>query len=234
MFRQVIRYMGFNALFICILLIILGCYGEDGADGVTGPPGSKGDDGKSYIAYTWVDINWVSTDDPAFGSSITSGTPYRTNPGRYSFSYESWDGSPYSGTYYIYIEYGWGGSPGQPGEPGEPGGLFWQDGKDGDDGARGADGADGDDIWFELVLLSTGPSFYAWPDPSYLGKSINNSVEPEMFKKSVGDNTTGKRIVKTIEFDYDRFMDEMSAGEPIEVSGVLGKYRYTLRYVQVK
>lgn len=232
--RQILRSSVFNALFIGSLLSAFGCYGEDGSDGATGPRGNRGDDGTAYIAYTWVDINWVSTDDPAFSGSITSARPYRTSPGRYSFSYESWDGSRHSGDYYIYIDYGEAGSPGQPGESGESGRLFWQDGSDGADGARGADGDDGDDIWFELLLFSSGPSFYAWSDPSYLGKSINNSEESEMFKKSVADNSAGKRTVETIEFDYDRFMDEMSAGEPTEVSGVLGKYRYTLRYVRVK
>ncbi len=106
--------------------------------------GQPGADGDAYIAYSWaVGPITIATNDPAFAgaSYIYNGEFRRTSPGVYDFEYVAWDNSEWWGWYEIYVN------------PGEDGGAFGA----GDDGA---------DLYFELLCLSTGPSFYVWEDLS--------------------------------------------------------------------
>jgi hypothetical protein len=215
-------------------IVVLGCYGDDGADGSTGPRGRDGDNGTSYIAYTWVNILTLSSDDPGLPYTVVNSQPYRTYPGTYHLSYTSWNYSTYNYSYSIYINEGESGRPGQPGEPGEPGELFWQDGADGADGARGADGDDGDNIWFEITLFSTGPTIYAWPSASYLGKSINGEGESQKFQEAYGIDASGRASLIPQPLDYDLFLDQMSKGEPTVQEILIGKYRFRLEYLKVR
>lgn len=102
--------------------------------------GQPGADGDAYIAYSWaVGPITIASNDPAFAgaSYVYNGEFLKTSPGVYDFEYIAWDSSYWWGWYEIYVN------------PGEDGGMF------------GA-GEDGSDLYFELLCLSTGPSFYVW------------------------------------------------------------------------
>ena len=105
--------------------------------------GQDGEDGDVYIAYSWVvgPFTWW-TNDPALAGEIyiINGRYYPALPGTYDFQYQSWDGSVWEGSYTIYVD------------EGKPGMFF-------------TDGADGEDLYFELLCLSTGPSLYVWSYP---------------------------------------------------------------------
>jgi hypothetical protein len=104
--------------------------------------GQPGADGDAYIAYSWaVGPITIATNDPAFAgaSYIYNGEFRQTSPGVYDFEYTAWDDSYWWGWYEIYVN------------PGEDGGAFGA----GDDGA---------DLYFEVLCLSTGASFYVWED----------------------------------------------------------------------
>ncbi|MFP4432680.1 MAG: hypothetical protein ACLFPV_15625 [Spirochaetaceae bacterium] len=106
--------------------------------------GQPGADGDAYIAYSWaVGPITIDTNDPAFAgaSYIYNGEFRQTSPGVYDFEYTAWDDSEWWGWYEIYVN---------SGEDGKPFGA----------------GEDGTDLYFELLCLSTGPSFYIWEDLS--------------------------------------------------------------------
>ncbi len=109
--------------------------------------GQPGADGDAYIAYSWaVGPITIATNDPAFAgqSYIYNGEFRQTSPGVYDFQYIAWDDSEWWGWYEIYVN------------PGEDGGAFGG----GDDGA---------DLYFEVLCLSTGASFYVWEDLASAG-----------------------------------------------------------------
>ena len=75
-----------TAVLICFLP---GCTGMDGTDGDV------------YIAYSWVSITHVYTDDPSFGDIITNGKYEDANTGTWYFEYTSL-GYFWYGTYTVY------------------------------------------------------------------------------------------------------------------------------------
>jgi hypothetical protein len=90
-------------LTICCLVLFFASCTEDGKDG------------NAYLSIDWeyVDsefkVSSYSDNNPAIPSSIERGKYYGTDPGTYSYSYQSEDYQYYythSGTYTIYINYG--------------------------------------------------------------------------------------------------------------------------------
>ena len=119
--------------------------------------GQPGADGEAYTAYSWVyGPITIATNDPAFAglSTVYNGEFRKTSPGVYDFEYIAWDDSYWWGWYEIYVN------------PGEDGGLF-------------GPGEDGTDLYFEVVCLSTGPSFYVWEDLGSAGVSGSRATDSQ-------------------------------------------------------
>jgi hypothetical protein len=112
---------------------------------LTGKDGEDGEDGKAYISYKWMyDPFYYSTNDPGIPSNlVVSGHYYLTQPGTRQFAYQAWDGSVWSGAYTTYVN---------KGTQGTKGGFL----------TDGVDGVDGSDLYFQLLCLSIGASFYPW------------------------------------------------------------------------
>jgi len=107
----------------CIgLLMLTGC-GKDGRDGSVFLQLDY-----AYLPLAYADNN---ADIP---SSFSYNVYYECYAGTYSFHYTAWDGSTWSGTYTLSINYG------------QQGRLF-------------SDGADGRDTYYTLFLYADGPSF---------------------------------------------------------------------------
>jgi hypothetical protein len=66
-----------------------------------------GDDGDVFIAYSWVSVESISTDDPAFGPTIYNETYEDAYVGTWHFSYTSFDSSYWTGQYTIYRDEGY-------------------------------------------------------------------------------------------------------------------------------
>jgi len=64
-----------------------------------------GEDGDAYIAYSWVSITQVYTDDPSFGSIIYNELYEDANEGTWYFEYTSL-GEFWTGTYTVYCNLG--------------------------------------------------------------------------------------------------------------------------------
>ena len=113
--------------------------------------GQDGQDGRAYISYEFVATPfYYDTNDPGIPYiGLIAGYYYETLPGTYFLIYESWDGSVWSTQYSIYIN------------EGEPGTLF-------------VDGADGEDLYFEMLAFSSGPSLYTWAEPLSVGHTTKN------------------------------------------------------------
>ena len=106
-----------------------------------------GEDGTSYIAYSWSgSLQYLYTEDPAFGATVYNADYETATEGTYYMEYTAWDGSSWWAQYEIEID------------EGEEGGLFTR-------------GEDGDDLYFELYLSSSGPSFYTSSSTAGTGAS---------------------------------------------------------------
>ena len=120
-----------------------------------------GDDGKASLKFWWTGTLYDYTDDnPDIPYTIWNDTYYTVSKGTYSFYYTSWDSSTWIGSYTITID-------------------------EGDDAIQfpiPIDGDDGDDSYFELMLLSTGPSFYDWGSTAYkvgVDSSVSSKLSPD-------------------------------------------------------
>ena len=104
------------------MLLLLGC-------------GSDGKPGDVFIAINWIGLPMYYNDtNPSVPQTFYAGTYYPAVEGTFTFVYQAWDGSNWSGSYTISAD------------PGEDGGFFpWSDGED------------GKDRYFTLWLLSDGP-----------------------------------------------------------------------------
>ena len=78
-------------LIIVIIILLPGCSGM----------GVMGEDGDIYIAYSWVSITQVYTDDPSFGPTIYNDQYETATEGTWYFEYTSLGYSWY-GTYTVY------------------------------------------------------------------------------------------------------------------------------------
>ena len=211
----------FGILFAFAAMLLCGCNGEDGLDG------EDGADGASYIAYSWLIIpNWGSWNDPNLPSTVTTGEPYLISyAGTYDYIYEAWNGSQWTGSYTTYI------NEGLPGEPGEPGDIFWSDGAD------GADGVDGENVWFELTFYSTGPSFYAWPSESNLGKNLSTSAyalekRAIELQNRIYRLNNSRSLHKSSSANFDK--EGADLGDEIIEMGRLGRYSWIFSYRRIK
>lgn len=111
-------------LVLTVLMAMLGC-GKDGKDGT------------ASIAISWLyDPFSYSDDNPSTPISGTVDTYYPTGVGTYSFTYQAWDNSIWSGTYTITVN------------EGEKGGLL----------PSISDGEDGKPKKFTLYCYSIGPT----------------------------------------------------------------------------
>lgn len=113
------------ALFVLLLLALFTSCGDDG------------ESGEASIAIDWVGRpNYYDDTNPAIPQVFYPGQYYHAVVGTFTFLYEAWDASVWSGSYTVSLD------------PGEDGGFFpWDDGED------------GEDKYFTLWLLSTGPYF---------------------------------------------------------------------------
>jgi len=119
--------------------------------------GETGSDGESYIAYNYYSSTEITyTNDPAFPiiTEIQDGVYEKTVPGTYSFEYI--DNSTWTGEYTIYVNEGMNG------------GLF-------------VDGLNGRDVYFELTMYSSGPSFYDWIEPKAVTKKLGTLTDSEVY-----------------------------------------------------
>jgi hypothetical protein len=148
-------------LFMAINAVLTAGCGRDGSNG------KDGQDGKAYISYSWnYNPFYYSTTDPGIIHPVINNNYYATIAGTYYYTYQSWDGSIWTGSYTITINHGGKGTKG------EKGGIFWQNGKDGENGPDGADN------YFKLYCPSGGPYFYRYSYAAYSAKSfIDISLE---------------------------------------------------------
>ncbi len=179
-----------------------------------------GEDGDAYITISWMfDPFTYWTDDPAIPYIFYNGEYYLASLGTYNFQYQSWDSSILTGQYTIYIN------------EGLPGTLF-------------SEGEDGSDIYFELLWLSIGTSFYAWDFPYSIRTISNqNDIKTIMLKnesnkyKLAGYNETtiNTSAIKKKELnDFDKnILDDPEAKIFIQ-KGMKGQYGFIMRYMKIK
>jgi len=200
----------FKVFYFIIILFFFSCTGDDGADGK---------DGDVYIALDWVsDITFIFS-DPNIPQTIWKNQFYLTIPGSYSFSYISWDGSSWTGTYDLNTE------EGEPGEPGE----FMKDGEDGEDG---------EDWCVTIGLWSSGPSIYDWACSGNTARIISESsdyiIEQKKFKNSgIIDHKSNKGVLmdsKLLNNIRNIELENYYESDSNTTYGTFGKYSYTLRY----
>lgn len=144
--------------------------------------GVDGDDGTSYVAYSWVgSLQYIYSEDPAFGSIVYNGEYEVASAGTYYMEYIAWDGSGYWVEYTITVE------------EGEEAGLF-------------TDGEDGDDLYFDIFLASYGPQIYTSSDRdsekvdnlSVLGEVEMSSEDDSGRVASEGITTTERTTIDEV------------------------------------
>lgn len=187
------------------ILMFFGCAGSDGADG---------QDGQVYIAIGWVgNISFVFS-DPHIPYTIINEQYYLTTPGYYTFAYEAWDGSQWSGNYTLNIE---------EGEPGESG-SFMQD------------GADGQDICVTLGCWNTGPEIYNWYCNSAAKVMDENDEYEKEQEEFMNSEIPNNHSNESIQLSNHLLNFELNNDDPSVIiqEGTKGKFSYRLIYKQIK
>jgi hypothetical protein len=151
-----------------------------------------GEDGTSYIAYSWYCIQGVYTEDPAFGNTIYNGEYETATEGEYYMDYQDCNGDVWWAVYEIEID------------EGEEGGLFTR-------------GEDGDDLYFELYLSSSGPSFYTSSSTAGTGASglgVDGLLDVASDDEDLRIHESGADVAAELEQDESsRFDVDTSAAE---------------------
>ena len=173
--------------------------------------GADGKDGTSYLCITWMFGPFSFwTDNPAIPSIFYNGQYYKTAAGLWSFWYEAWDLSQWTGTYKIYID-------------------------EGEEGKFLKKGDDGIDLYFELSCLSIGPTFYVWSSKGGVEpRAIERDIEEINKRQDLGYDTTCRgEEAKMIDPPSSIQIDDTDPRLVIEKGRGEG-YRYTLKYIRLQ
>lgn len=123
--------------------------------------GCTGPDGQAYQKYWWTGLPGYFYDtNPSTPSKIYNDTYFSTNPGSYYMEYESWSGSPWYMYYTITTKKG------------------------------SSFNTAGDNTWFEIWLLSEGPSLYKWD----YARSIDNNVDAKDLPSAASITRVNEKI----------------------------------------
>jgi len=110
-----------------------------------------GQDGSSYQKFRWAgSLGYLYDTNPSTGSTVYTDTFSKTDAGSFYLQYQAYDGSEWYAYYTITVD------------KGKP--IL----------------ENGDDLWFEIDLLSTGPTLYQWSSAKALGEGTEAAPATEV------------------------------------------------------